>query len=97
MTLNSKTNSVDNLVLESVLNAIEDAEHNKWQGTMTELRPTLISSGLSKSQRSNLPKSPSALRVVLNRIANRLRTRGVSVKFGRTNDRTRTRFVKFAG
>lgn len=95
MALNSKINSVDNIVLESILNTLEGANLHKWQGTMSELKLKLFL-GLTKSKRSNLPGSPSALRVVINRIVNRLRTRGVSVKFGRTNDRTRTRFVKFA-
>lgn len=96
MTLNSKINLVDNLVLESILSHLEDAESHKWQGTMSELKLEL-SADLSRSKKNNLPGSPSALRVVINRIANRLRTRGVSVKFGRTNDRTRTRFVRFVG
>lgn len=96
MTLNSKTNAVDNLVLQGILSVI-GGPNNQWRGTMTELTSSLIRVyNRSRTSSNNLPGSPSALRVVINRIANRLRTRGVSVRFGRTNDRTRTRFVRFA-
>lgn len=86
MTLNSKTNTVDNDVLNSVLDLVSKV--HLWRGTMSDLGSSL--------KTKNLPKSPSALRTVINRIVNRLRTRGVSVKFGRTNDRMRTRFVRLA-
>ena len=97
MTLNSKTNLVDNVVLEGIVKSVKDnTATNQWRGTMTELDSTLVKTfDKNRAKINNLPGSPSALRVVLNRIANRLRTRGISVKFGRTNDRTRTRFVKF--
>lgn len=98
---------VDDFVLQGVLKTLEKAPSgtsstkneftihaHQWRGTMTELNSNLIKAH-NKNDVSNLPGSPSALRIVINRIANRLRTRGVSVKFGRTNDRTRTRFVKF--
>lgn len=102
MTLNSKTNSrkntttvsVDDVVLNGVL-AVLDRKQNKWVGTMTEVG-NAITDVVGKSVRKNLPGSPGALRVVLNRIVQRLRSRGVSVKFGRTTDHTRTRFVRFA-
>jgi len=97
MTLHSKTNLVDNVVLEGVLKSLEDNQKSQWQGTMTELNSTLNKIfNRNQTKINNLPRSPSALRVVINRITNRLRARGVSVKFGRTNDRTRTRYVKFA-
>lgn len=95
MVSNSKINSVDNLVLEGILNTLKGAEHHTWLGTMTELKPYL-SIGLTKNKKNILPVSPSALRVVINRIVNRLRTRGVSVKFGRTTDHSRTRFIKLS-
>ena len=97
MTLNSKTNLVDNVVLEGIVKSVKDnTVTNQWRGTMTELDSTLVKTfDKNRAKINNLPGSPSALRVVLNRIANRLRTRGISVKFGRTNDPTRTRFVKF--
>jgi hypothetical protein len=66
-----------------------------WQGTMTELSSQL-SRSLSRKENSLLPASPSSLRLALNRIINRVRNRGVSVKFGRQLDRNRTRFVRFS-
>lgn len=95
MTSNGKTISVDNLVLEGILRSLETSP--QWRGTMTEL-DSLLTKVYNRSQTkiNNLPGSPSALRVVINRIANRLRARGISVRFGRANDRVRTRFVKFA-
>lgn len=93
MTYISKTNSVDNLVLESVLQFTE--KNTSWEGTMTELRTYLVKM-LGKKQSASLPGSASALRVVLNRIVNRLRNRKVSVKFVRLNDHVRTRYVRFA-
>ena len=50
--------------------------------------------GSRKSQ--ILPGSPGALRVVLDRVVNRIRSRGIGVRFGRTSDHSRTRFVRFA-
>ena len=42
-----------------------------------------------------VPGSPSAMRVTVNNILSRIRRAGVSVKFGRSSDSTRTRYVKF--
>ena len=69
--------------------------NNVWFGTMTELT-TALNRVLSRKQRNLLPKSPSALRLVVNQVVNRLRNQGIGVKFGRTTDHGRTRFVKFA-
>jgi hypothetical protein len=93
MTYNSKTVSVDDLVLEGVLKVL-DRSDSLWVGTMTELNAALVKV-LGKRQVNVLPGSPSALRIVLNRVVNRLRTRKVSVKFARSNDHIRTRYVKF--
>ena len=93
MTYNSKTISVDNLVLEGVLKVL-DRNNSSWTGTMTELNSSLVKV-LGKRQGSELPGSPSALRIVLNRVVNRLRSRRVSVKCVRLNDHVRTRYVKF--
>jgi len=95
MALNSKTISVDDLVLQGIVNTLEDSDFS-WSGTMTELSSELGRSfNRNKSKRSVLPGSPSALRVVINRITNRLRSRGISVRFKRSPDHTRTRFVTF--
>ena len=94
MSTNSKQVSVDNTVLNSVLEVLHKHNEKIWVGTMTDLS-TALTRAAGKSKSSNLPGSPSALRVVLNRVINRLRYRKVSVKFARTTDQTRTRYVKF--
>jgi len=81
---------VNNTVLDGVLRVLDN--RNVWTGTMTDLRKELVT---YIGNKSNLPRSPSALRVVLNRVVNRIRVRGISVKFGRTTDHTRTRYVRF--
>jgi len=103
MTSNSKTNarrnvainSVDEVVFRGIVSVIERHTASIWTGTMTDLI-SAVNRVISKKQRTILPGSPSALRVVINRVVNRLRNRGVSVKFGRAPDHTRTRFVRFA-
>ena len=94
MTLNSKQNvrenKVENTILTGVLAVLD--KNRIWLGTMTELNKELVK---NLGKKAPLPRSPSALRVVLNRVVNRLRNRGVSIKFGRTSDHTRTRYVKF--
>ena len=80
MAYSKASNSVDNLVLNRVLRELDNSE---FFGTMSSLRTRIVRI-CSKNQRTTLPQSPAALRVVLNRIANRLRSRGVSVSFGRT-------------
>lgn len=87
-----KSESVDNLVLNGVLKLLDNNNYS-WIGTMTELNRVLAKK--LGAQSKYLPKSPSALRVVLNRVVNRLRNRKVSVKFARTTDHVRTRYVTF--
>jgi hypothetical protein len=82
---------INNIILCGILKLLKNDD---WQGTMTDLNYELV-----RKLRNNslcLPRSPSALRVALNRVVFRLRKRGVSVKFGRTTDRMRTRYVKFS-
>jgi hypothetical protein len=69
--------------------------NSKWFGTMTQLS-WAISRVLNPKQRNLLPKSPSALRLAVNQVVNRLRNQGIGVRFGRTTDHSRTRFVKFS-
>ena len=103
MASNSKTNgrriaainSVDDIVFRSVSSIIERQTDGIWIGTMTELN-TALNRVSSKRQRTILPGSPGALRVVINRVINRLRNRGIGVRFIRTTDHTRTRLVRFA-
>lgn len=91
----TSTNSVENVVFSGISAIVSKQAEGTWVGTMSELT-TALNRVLSKNQRSVLPGSPSALRVVTNRVVNRLRNRGIGVRFGRTTDHTRTRFVKFA-
>jgi hypothetical protein len=100
MALNSKTNNrrnatVDDIIFRGISSVVDGHTKDIWTGTMTELMAAL-NRVLSKNQRSTSPRSPAALRVVINRVINRLRNRGIGVKFGRTSDHSRTRFVRFA-
>lgn len=93
---NVQVNSVESVVFNGVMSVVSGVRKGRsWTGTMTDLQSALVSE-LSRKESSVLPGSPSALRVVLNRVVNRLRNRSVSVKFGRTTDHTRTRYVRFA-
>jgi hypothetical protein len=89
----SSENTVENLVYNGVIKSVKKG--TVWTGTMTELNSALVSV-LGKKNSNVLPGSPSALRVVLNRVVSRLRNSKVSVKFGRTTDHSRTRYVKFS-
>lgn len=86
--------NIDEIVLAKVSTVVENQSGSRWTGTMTNLM-TAINRVSSRRQREILPGSPGALRVVINRIANRLRNRGIGVRFGRTTDHARTRFVRF--
>ncbi len=85
-------NNVDDIVFRSISSVVE--REDMWIGTMTELSAA-INRVASKRQRTILPGSPSALRIVINRVVNRLRNRGISVKFIRSSDHGRTRLVRF--
>jgi hypothetical protein len=84
----------DELIFTKINTVLSGQSGSNWTGTMSKLM-TAIRKVSSKQQRDQLPGSPSALRVVINRIANRLRNRGVGVRFGRTTDHARTRYVRF--
>lgn len=97
MRINSKTierrNAVNDMVVRGINTIVE--RNGNWIGTMTDLT-TALNRVLSQRQRTLLPGSPGALRTVLNEVANRLRSRGIGVRFGRTTDHSRTRYVRFA-
>lgn len=86
--------NIDEIVLAKINTVVENQSGSRWTGTMTNLM-SAINRVSSKRQRTILPGSPSALRVVINRVANRLRNRGIGVRFGRTTDHARTRYVRF--
>lgn len=97
MASNSKTNVRRNAINDMIVRGISTVVERRgnWVGTMTDLTVAL-NRVLSQHQRTMLPGSPGALRIVVNEVANRLRSRGIGVRFGRTTDHTRTRFVRFA-
>lgn len=89
-----ETNDVSEIVFRGVISVMKGQSGSRWTGTMTNLT-TALNRVLSRRQRTILPGSPSALRVVVNRVANRLRSRGIGVRFNRSTDHTRTRYVRF--
>lgn len=91
----NRTNIVDGVIFRGINSIVGRQAEGTWIGTMSELN-TALNRVLSKKQRTLLPGSPGALRVVINRVTNRLRNRGIGVRFGRTTDHSRTRFVRFA-
>lgn len=97
MALNSKTNAaqinVDDVVFGSIKTLV--GRQRVFVGTMTDLSSALTKI-LGRKRSEVLPGSPGALRVVVNRVVNRLRNRSISVKFTRTTDHSRTRLVRFA-
>lgn len=100
MASNSKTiarrnTEVNNIIYRGISSIVERQSVGTWIGTMSELT-TALNRVLSKRQRTLLPGSPGALRVRINSVVNRLRNRGIGVRFGRTTDHARTRFVRFA-
>lgn len=90
----NKTETINEIVMSSVVKIMEKSTSREWMGTMTQLSKS-ISKLLTKQQIKMLPRSPSALRSVLNRIVNRIRNRRIGVKFARSTDHMRTRYVKF--
>lgn len=91
---NRENNQVSDSILTGVLALLNRRTSGGWVGTMSELNDSLTRV-LGKKVPENWPGSPSALRVALNRSVNRLRVRKIAVKFGRTSDHNRTRYVKF--
>lgn len=88
------TNDINEIVVRGIISIMEGQSGSNWTGTMTNLT-TALNRVLSHRQRTLLPGSPGALRVVINRVTNRLRNRGIGVRFGRTTDHARTRYVRF--
>jgi hypothetical protein len=87
--------NIDDVVLGGILTVLVRSNTRNWLGTMTELQAALVRV-LGKKRSAVLPGSPGALRTVVNRVVNRLRSRGVGVRFTRTTDHARTRFVRFS-
>lgn len=88
-------NKIEDLVMNGVIAIVNDNNARIWAGTMTQLSSAL-SKVLGRRQAQKLPGSPAALRLVINKVVNRLRNRRISVKFARTTDHARTRYVRFS-
>lgn len=93
MVLNSKTNNDVSNTIVSGVKSIVRRRTTPWMGTMTDLGDAL--ENRVNSVPANWPGSASALRVALNKVVNRLRNAGISVRFTRSTDHTRTRLVEF--
>lgn len=98
MASNSKNNNDASSLLFSIVKGIARKRVTPWTGTMTQLKTAIVNFQINnKKAVSGLywPASPSALRVALNTVVNRLRNAGVSIRFNRSSDHTRTRLVEF--
>jgi len=85
---------VENTLVKSVISMLEKRS-TPWVGTMTDLNGIVVRKVGKTGVPSSWPRSPSALRVVLNRVVNRIRNAGVSVRFVRSSDHERNRLVVF--
>jgi hypothetical protein len=92
---NVTQNNVDDVVLNGIVTVLNKHNARVWSGTMTALNSALVRV-LGRRRSEVLPGSPGALRIVTNRVVNRLRNRKISVRFVRTTDHARTRLVRFA-
>lgn len=92
---NSTSNITVSQALISGVRTIVNRRSTPWVGTMTELNNAIVNS-LRGRVPENWPGSPSALRVVLNRVIRRVRGQGISVHFTRSADHSRTRLVEFS-
>lgn len=84
----------DDVVVDGVLSVLDSQKSNIWVGTMTQLG-NAVERLLSTQEKNQLPKSPISLRIALNRVVNRLRSRGIGVQFGRSADHFSQRVVQF--
>ena len=87
---NENNVSVDDVIVQTVANFVQT--HTNWTGTMTQLSRKIARTA-GRTNRNYLPGSPSALRKVIDRNLRRIRSRGVTVRFTRSTDRNRTRYV----
>lgn len=98
MALNSTRNNTRGSVSNTLINGVSlivNRRSTPWVGTMTELNTALMNV-LRNKVPANWPGSPSALRLLLNRVIRRVRGNGISVHFNRSSDHSRTRLVEFS-
>jgi hypothetical protein len=82
-------NQVENTLVNGVVSVVS-RRTTPWVGTITELNNVLVK---KFGTVENWPRSASALRVSLNKVVNRIRNKGVSIRFMRSTDHNRTRLV----
>jgi len=90
------TTNVSDAIVSGVISVVKDHSDSEWVGTMTALNAALVKEMGRKNVPATWPGSPSALRVAINKVVNRIRNKGVSVRFVRTPDHMRTRLVVFS-
>lgn len=81
--------------LLSGIKEIVRRRNTPWVGTITELN-LAVQRALRGRVVQSWPKSSSSLRVSLNRVIRQLRSAGITVRFSRATDRSRTRLVEFS-
>lgn len=86
--------TVSNTLLSGV-RTIVNRRVTPWVGTMTDLETAVVNAVRGRVP-ANWPASPSALRVALNRAVRRIRGEGISVRFTRSTNHSRTRLVEFS-
>lgn len=79
-------NNINDAILNSVLSLVNSEK--EWSGTMTDLA-SKIKRNIPKEFKQEFPKTPRNLRVSINEMVYRLRSRGVSVKFKKSTNGTR--------
>jgi hypothetical protein len=87
----TKSKEIQDILFTSVTKMLR--KKSKFVGTMTDLNLVVAR---MQGINGTLVSTPSALRVVLNKVVNRLRNAGVSVRFTRSTDKARSRLVKFS-
>lgn len=85
--------NVDSLVVDGVVRLL--ASREAWQGSMTELDSAVRRVLRRKNAVAGWPANPRGLRAVVDSVVPTLRRLGVKVRFGRTTDHARKRFVEF--
>jgi hypothetical protein len=81
--------AVDDMVLNAVVSYLSNVSEVK--NTITNITKAMISN-MPNKERKMFPTHPATVRVILNRITNRLRSRGITIQFSRGSDSMRTRF-----
>jgi hypothetical protein len=84
--LNSSTQNTNNALFQGITQLMRRRTH-PWVGTMTELKQTLETRAPYGITPTGWPASPSSFRMALNRVVNRLRNAGISVRFNRSTQR----------